>query len=232
MALERGLICLSVAAPDPDQAAAQIAPVAHLADLVEIRLDAMMRPDVQGCLETISLPLLFTNRPVWEGGLWSGDEESRLAPLREAVRSGAAYVDLELRADEHLWQVLLEERTSSSTRLVVSWHDFSGTPPADDLHTVLAAMRKRGADLGKIVTTAENGVDTVRVLALLDTARKWALPLSCFCMGEAGKISRLATLFMGGQMSYVAAGKDQATAPGQLTIREMVQWQRSLMHGD
>jgi len=45
--------------------------------------------------------------------------------------------------------------------------------------------------------------------------------VSAFCMGAAGTISRLATLYLGGWMTYVALAPEQATAPGQLTVHDM-----------
>jgi 3-dehydroquinate dehydratase len=40
-------------------------------------------------------------------------------------------------------------------------------------------------------------------------------------MGEAGRLSRIATILLGGFMTYAALDATQATAPGQLTIQEL-----------
>ncbi len=45
--------------------------------------------------------------------------------------------------------------------------------------------------------------------------------LSCFCMGEAGRISRLVTLYLGGYMTYACLSDAQATAPGQIAARRL-----------
>ena len=228
--MSEGLVCLSVMGQDPDELAALVAPVADRIDLVEVRLDGMAVPDVRGCLERIGRPLLFTNRPVWEGGGFAGDEEQRLEPLLDAVRSGAAFVDLELRADTRLRDRLLAEIGPGQTRLILSWHDFQGTPPADKLNEILTRMHSSGAHIGKIVTTARTPADTVRTLALLGAAADLRFPLSCFCMGGPGRISRLASLYLGGCMSYVTATADRATAPGQLTAAQLHQLRDILDH--
>ena len=40
-------------------------------------------------------------------------------------------------------------------------------------------------------------------------------------MGEEGKLSRIITLLLGGFMTYAALDKQQATAPGQLTVKQL-----------
>ena len=221
--MARGKICVSVSAPDADMVARTVQANNGLVDLVEVRLDAMARPDVDGCLRLVQFPLLFTNRPSWEGGSFSGSEQERLQPLLQAVELQAAYVDLELRADKALRQRLLAAKRSSATRLILSWHDFRATPGAEELTGLLQRMRAAGADIGKIVTTAETTGDVLRVLALLEEAHRIGFPLSAFCMGKVGRISRVATIYLGGEMTYVAAAEDQATAPGQLSAARMNQ---------
>ena len=51
--------------------AAQLAAEPH-ADLVELRLDTMERPSVQGLLDARAKPVIVTCRPVREGGQFSG----------------------------------------------------------------------------------------------------------------------------------------------------------------
>ncbi len=221
--MTRGKICMSVSAADVDILARTVQENSALVDLVEIRLDAMSSPEVDRCMQMVHLPLLFTNRPIWEGGAFSGSEEERLQPLLQAVKMQAAYVDLELRADQALREHLLYVKQSSPTRLILSWHDFTSTPTMEELTDLLRRMRTAGADIGKIVTTANTRDDVLRVLALLREADKIAFPISAFCMGTVGRISRFAAIYLGGEMTYVAASEDQATAPGQLSAARMNQ---------
>ncbi len=219
--MDRGRICVSVSGANAELLAKTVQASSDLADVVEIRLDTMTMPNVEQCLQLAALPLLFTNRPVWEGGAFSGSEEERLQPLLQAVNLRAAYVDFELRADQSLREQLLVARHHSSTRLILSWHDFRKTPPTEELIELVLQMRAAGADMGKIVTTAKSTGDVLRVLSLLREAGEIGFPLSAFCMGEIGRISRFATLYLGGEMTYVAVSEEQATAPGQLSADRM-----------
>lgn len=216
-----GLICVSVAADDCVGIIAAVLPVVPLIDVVEIRLDAMKQPGVKECITTILRPVLVTNRPTWEGGLYAGNEQHRIDQLCQALQAGAQYVDVELRTDMDLKTQVLKEARRYGAKVIISSHDFQGTPPFANLLQTLRQMIASGADIGKIVTTATNAEAAVRILALQQEAMASSFPLSAFAMGTSGKISRLATLYLGGFMTYAAISADQATAPGQLSVHDL-----------
>ncbi|RUM36166.1 MAG: type I 3-dehydroquinate dehydratase [Desulfobulbus sp.] len=219
--MTRGKICVSIAAQDAKSVSAQVRAIADCVDVVEVRLDAMAEPEVAKCCSLLQKPLLFTNRPLWEGGEFAGFEDDRIAPLFTAIELQAAYVDFELRADPLLRKQLLQAMESAPTRMIVSWHDFKSTPADSDLEDILQQMLKSGAHIGKIVTTAAEKTDLLRLIKLQEKALAKEFSLSCFAMGDVGRISRLATLYMGGYMSYGAVNASQATAPGQLSVRQL-----------
>ncbi len=216
-----GKICVSVAAPDVDSVIAAVQPVLSDVDIIEIRLDAMGDPQVETLCSRLSKPLLFTHRPDWEGGAFQGPEEKRLQVLLEAISEQAAYVDVELDANPGLRDKLLAEMEHSSTKMIISYHDFKQTPSAEKLSEILNWQWESGAHIGKIVTMARNHLDVVRVLNLQCEAAQLGFPLSAFCMATTGRISRVATLLLGGYMTYAALNEEQATAPGQLSVSEI-----------
>ena len=219
-----GRICVSIAAATPAEVAAAAAAAAG-AEVIEVRLDALaggveINIDDFAALGNGGRKLLFTNRAPWEGGGFSGSEEERIAPLIEAAGRGF-WADIELSAPEAGRRAVIGA-AAPEARVIVSWHDFSSTPGPRELSDILARMAESGAHAGKIVTTAHGPGDVLRVLSLLDAAAGRGFPLIAFCMGEAGRISRVATLFLGGFMSYAAPDEGGgATAPGQLTLAAM-----------
>lgn len=218
---DRGLICVSVMAEDPSSILAAVSPVLLLADVIEIRLDGMHVPRIDDCITALPKPVLVTNRPVWEGGRFSGSEKERVDLLEAAMRGGAQYVDIELRTLPDLRTHIMAVAEQCGAKVIISSHDFEKTPTTEYLSAILASMIASGADVGKIVTTAASPVDTLRVLALQQEAMAATFPLSAFAMGAAGTISRLATLYLGGFMTYAALSKEQATAPGQITVHDL-----------
>lgn len=216
-----GGICVAVAAPDTDSVIAAVQPIGREADVVEIRLDAMREINLERLCRRIDLPLLFTNRPAWEGGLNRASEEDRFLPLLEAVDHGAAYVDLELRTAPSLRKRLLTAIDGSPTRLIISFHDFEKTPDDSRLAEILRRQSRSGGHIGKIVTMAHDHADVLRVLHLQCEAGRLGFPLIAFCMGEPGRLSRIVTLLLGGYMTYAAPDGQQGTAPGQLSLHEL-----------
>src|SRR5688572_16060273 len=89
------------------------------ADLVELRLDHLDRPDAEAALAGRRRPVVATCRAAWEGGRFEGSEEDRLAVLSRALELGADYVDLEWRAVAALNRWPVEVRR----RIVLSHHD-------------------------------------------------------------------------------------------------------------
>ena len=223
--MTRGKICVSLAGADVAALVVQACQVADRADVIEVRLDSMRHPDVAACCAALDKQLLFTNRPSWEGGAFSGSEEQRIEPLLQAVQQRVAYVDCELRAEQALRDRLLDAMSGSPTRMILSWHNFETTPPQAELEDVLAQMVESDAGtgkiVGKIVTTAHSPKDALRVLRLQEQANAANFPLSCFCMGEPGRITRLATLYLGGYMTYACLNNAEATAPGQLSLEQL-----------
>ena len=152
--------------------------------------------------------------------------------LEAAIRRGARYVDIEIEApDEHLEYIRTLAR-EYGCRLIVSFHDFEGTPvPRRAEGDRPAVSHEGGPSLVKIVTTARNISDAARTMRLYDLQADGALfegaaaaerpQLVAFSMGEAGKFTRLLCLKLGAPYTYVSAGASNATASGQYTREEM-----------
>jgi 3-dehydroquinate dehydratase/shikimate dehydrogenase len=179
------------------------------ADLVELRLDTVDRPDVDGALAGRHSPVIVTCRPTWEGGFFQGTEEERLAILERALEAGAEFVDVE-------WKALTPAFAGGACRerIVVSMHDFESLP--GDLESRVLAMGATGAGTVKVAVMAHRLADC---LALLGVSKRRGAPTSVIAMGEAGVATRVLAARFGSCWSYAA--DDAAVAPGQLSARRM-----------
>lgn len=215
-------ICVAIGEPTVESALAVAAKVQG-ADVIEIRLDYFKKVEIEPFIKNISSNLLFTCRPNWEGGLFEGAEEERLTILKNAVQAGADYVDIELEASAESQAQLdkVIEHSGDKTKKIVSNHDFIATSKLDHLVEIVDRMIEAKADIGKVITTAENSVDVLRVFNLIEYAKSRNFPLISFCMGKAGAVSRVASCDMGGYMTYCSADDQQTTAPGQLSVSGM-----------
>lgn len=103
-----------------------------------------------------------------------------------------------------------------NVKLICSYHNFEETP--QDLKAIRDALKAQKADLIKFVTIAKTGLDGLRMLALLKETKE---PMSCFCMGESGSFTRVLAPLFGSKLTY-ACLPDKPTAPGQLSVQELV----------
>jgi 3-dehydroquinate dehydratase-1 len=184
----------------------------------EIRLDYLEKPDLRRLFRTLPGPVIATNRPQTEGGRWAGSETDRRALLEEALSFGVQALDVEFATDAAWRQELFARR--EKTRLILSWHDFSGTPDDAELGRTFDAMLSQEADILKLVTQAITPQDNLRLLALIPRARAAGKEIIAFCMGPLGKWSRVATVFLGGFLTFAPFNPQQASAPGQITVAE------------
>jgi 3-dehydroquinate dehydratase-1/3-dehydroquinate dehydratase/shikimate dehydrogenase len=169
---------------------------------------------------------LFTNRADWEGGFFCGTEEARLSILHEAIDRKAAYIDIEVKTEDALKLPLIAKAKDQGCTSIASWHSFTSTPSAPALKAILQEQYRSGAQIGKIVTMAQNFHDVLRVLDLQNQASELGFPLIAFCMGSYGIVSRIATLNLGGFMTYASTDEAKETAPGQLpasTVRKILE---------
>ncbi len=195
-------------------------------DMVEWRLDLFAQYRSQGkLLEGLGLlglrprhPVLATNRPKEQGGVFEGGELQRIEMLKRAVDAGAEWVDLEDGATKET----LEWFREKGTRILLSHHDFTATPDAGALHGIVERMARRGVDAVKIVTFAHNAQDNLRVLELIPFGkREWGVDVLAFCMGPLGRWSRPVSLLLGSPWTYVQLPGRPGSAPGQFIPSEI-----------
>ena len=185
----------------------------------ELRLDYLENPDLPRLFRTHPGPVIATNRLAAEGGRWQGPEGERRRLLEEALDLGADFLDLELAADA-AWRRDLWERRGQA-KIILSWHDFSGTPEQARLDAVLEEMLASQADIVKLITMAGQPEDNLRVLSLIPRARARGREIIAFCMGPLGKWSRVVAPLMGSYLTFAPFTQKGASAPGQLTVNEL-----------
>ena len=215
-------------------------------EMAEIRLDrcGLSAKDIEE-LFTSDVPLVATCRinevAAREPSLQELPEQSREIKamqiaekkLVKAIESGARYVDVEIEAQKQMSKRVRSSAHENGTVFIRSYHDFEGTDSFEALKAVVEKCVYHGADMVKIVTMAHSQADVDKVMALYGWCRQekeygndkiGALAdggLIAFCMGEAGRGSRLQALKEGAPYTYAALSADEPAAPGQRDTAEM-----------
>jgi 3-dehydroquinate dehydratase / shikimate dehydrogenase len=209
------LVCVTVTGRTMEELRRARDAAAH-ADLVEVRLDSVDRPDAAGAVEGRRRPVVVTCRASWEGGGFAGSEEERERLLTEAQAAGAEYIDVEARA-EFVPTVVRRRRGRG---VVLSMHAFDGIPP--DLGDRARAMRSTGAEVIKIAVAAGRLTDA---LALMELARHPAVADAdemdghvLLAMGPPGVATRILAARLRNRWTYAG----DAVAPGQMPAARLL----------
>lgn len=197
------MICVSIA---ERSAGACLKALAGLA-FAEIRMDRMnLTVDDVRDVFSAGMDLIATCRP----GAFSEDERKRL--LVAAIEAGAAYVDIEADSDGSFKREIIEKARSRSCAVIVSFHDYEGTPEREELLSIVSLCFESGGDMAKIACTVNSGRDNARLLGLLDSGRD----IIVIGMGEKGRITRIVAPLLGSPFTYAAPARGRETADGQL----------------
>ncbi len=193
-------------------------------EMAEIRLDLcpdLDEEDIESLFSGTDIPLIATCRIAGSASMQEAERR-----LRTAILAGAKYVDVELEAPAPMGKRLRRAARESGTTLIRSYHNFDETPDAETLAEMVTKCRIFGSDVIKVATMAHSPEDVARVMDLYgmtypDGRTQEEGTLVAFCMGEAGKESRLECLRRGAPFTYVSLGEGDGTAPGQWTLAGM-----------
>jgi 3-dehydroquinate dehydratase type I len=192
--------------------------------ILELRIDHIREPDLERIFSHKRGKVIATNRRREEGGRFAGTEEERVRSLRQAAALGADYVDIEASTDGKLISALKREivDTESGAKLIVSHHDFQRTVPESSLREKMEMCGEWSPAIVKIATMARSMEDNLHILRLIPHARRKGVKIIAFCMGSAGRISRVMSPLLGAYLFFAAANRNEATAPGQMHVQEML----------
>ncbi|MCA1620111.1 MAG: shikimate dehydrogenase [Acidobacteria bacterium] len=225
-------VCVPVCVRRADELRASVTRAAELADVVELRLDCLdadqlapARGLLGALLGETRPPFIITYRPREQGGgrdVSLGERADFWRELPEALRDVGGrerdFVDLELDLLESPHAASLGE-LFERFRVICSHHDFRGTPAG--LEELFGRMARTPAEILKVATKANSVTDCVEVLRLCERGRREGRECIAVSMGEAGFMTRVLAPAFGAFLTYASLDASQATAPGQITAREL-----------
>ena len=140
--------------------------------------------------EQIPLPVIFTVRPVREGGYFAGTEEQRLEILKKAISNQVSWVDLELSIDEGERKSLIGDAKSNNSSVIASHHDTSGTPTSADIITHIKESSELG-DIVKVCYKINEQQDALQLVNAAEELKGEGLSHSIMGLGNGGDWVRL-----------------------------------------
>lgn len=209
--------CKAVAAKGPDLIEWRVDFFGALGDAGQVVETARQLRDAAA-----GIPILFTRRSAREGGEQIAIGEPQVVEIyRSVCASGLVdLVDFEMDNEAAHVAAVREMARAAGLPLVLSFHDFQATPPADALVQRFERAQALGADVAKIAVMPRAMDD---VLALLSaTARasgRVGIPIVSMAMGPLGAVTRTSGWLFGSAMTFAVGAS--ASAPGQMPIEDV-----------
>lgn len=194
---------LSLTYPDISQALPYLDAMTYGVDAIELRVDLLVKPPAMSEVtqrdyiahqiamlrRNSSLPIIFTVRTVSQGGRHDDSStDEAVAFLRDAVKWGCEYVDIEIALPEEMIQSLVA--TKGNSLIITSWHDWSGSMAwnGQDLASRYKVAEKYG-DIVKIIGKANRLEDNFAVRTFVEGHP--SKPIIALNMGQQGQLSRI-----------------------------------------
>ena len=203
------------------------------ADAIEVRIDGQdgVAADFAGLAAYLlahrDKTWVVTCRGIKEGGQSPNSAPQRAAELSRSVGDSGAFLDFEyvdwVDSKEARMELLgvLANSTGDVARLILSAHYFDRDSTGEiDLQAKVSEMLAvPETACGKIAYTVDYIEES---FAALDSIHEGESRVSAMAMGEAGLWTRVLAKKLGAFATYCALDHNTATAPGQLTLDEMV----------
>ncbi|HEY6045497.1 MAG TPA: shikimate dehydrogenase [Pyrinomonadaceae bacterium] len=219
MEASKAKICVPVCAAT-NEWIHSMARAAEIGDLLELRLDCLPKEKRESAwrefVASTDRTIILTLRPAEQGGeanvlradrlqFWSSIQN-----LRDRVM-----VDLELDVINEA----LANTDLDSSRVICSHHQFEGEiANPEGLYERMAAQP---AAVLKIAVRADDAIDCLPIFKLLERAQRDRRELIAIAMGQAGVMTRILGPSRGSFLTFGALDDETATAPGQLTARQL-----------
>ena len=211
-------ICVPVRVHRPEQLIGAIQVAADTGTFVEVRADYLSLPEealpiLRDLPAELQSRIIVTLRSPDQGGQLPHSADVRRAFWGRASQLPNVLFDVELDLLQKQSEVAFD-----LNRVICSHHDFTGVP--EDLFEIHDRMTATQARRLKIAIQANDATDCLPIFKLLERTPD-DRELIAIAMGHRGLMTRVLGPSRGSFLTYGALDDDSATAPGQITARDL-----------
>ena len=186
-------------------------------DMSSVDIDA----SIAALKEGITLPVIFTVRPVSEGGFFPGVESERLEILQKAIDSSVSWVDLELSIEESKRNTLKESAEKNGCKIVASKHDINGVPDAETIASLVRDNQGAG-DVVKFCGTARGHEDALQIIEAATELTGDGLNHSLMALNSGGDWPRLHAPLLDQSLVYATMKNEfRISDKGLINVRDL-----------
>ena len=211
--------------PDPTIADEEEGEIVELPSEIDWDTEDMSFVDVDSSIsslkEGLPLPVIFTVRPVSEGGFFPGAEEERITILKKAIESEVSYVDLELSIEKSKREKLFNHAREMGCKIIASKHDINGVPDADNIASIVRDNQEYG-DIVKFSGTAQNHSDALQIIEAAMSLKGEGLKHSLMAVNGGGDWPRLHAPMLDQSLVYATMKNEfKISDKGLINVRDL-----------
>ena len=220
------MICVPIIESKVNKAIEQIGKANKITDMIELRLDyfsVLNEKELKQLITKCKKPVICTCRRMEESGFFKENESKRITVLKNAMKHGADFIDLEFDTPKIQKEKIFEYKKEHKlkTKIILSKHYFGFTPQYKELQKLLDKMHSKKIEVVKIVTKANTHEDNKIIFELLRYAKRKGIKLIAFCMGNIGRDSRILSMPLGSFITFASLEEGKESADGQIPIVEL-----------
>ena len=235
MKITNAKICAVVCEQRAGELPQAIARAAEVADMIELRLDCLgdvppVRLDelCASLLQHAVRPVIVTLRSADEGGRQTVERSKRLEFWRSGICRLLSFREVFVDIEADIVRDLAGQAELSGSidwrRVICSHHDFAGMP--EGLSRIYDDLATTPARILKIAARVDDATDCIPIFRLLERAQREGREMIAIAMGPAGITTRILGPSRGAFLTYGSLDPGHATAPGQVSARELAELYR------
>ena len=171
--------------------------------------------------EGIPLPVVFTVRPVSEGGFFPGVESERIEILSKGIASKVSWIDLEISITDSDRKKLQKAAAKNGCKVVASKHDINGVPDAKSIVSVIRENQDAG-DVVKFCGTAHTHGDALQIVEAATELTGEGLNHSLMAINSGGDWARIHAPMLDQSLVYATMRNEfRISDKGLINIRDL-----------
>lgn len=140
--------------------------------------------------------------------------------ILKALDGSETLVDFDIKTQKKDVSYVTSQRLKLS--LILSYHNYESTPSDIFLNAAIKDMKKYNPTIYKISAFCKSETDAIRLLHILVKLQKEHKQSIILGMGEHGIYTRICGMLLGNVFSFAPDNIANASAPGQLTRKELL----------
>ena len=183
--------------------------------------DVDVESSIAALKEGLPLPVIFTVRPVSEGGFFPGVESERIEILQKAIDSKVSWIDLELSIEDSTRKSLQDAASANGCQIIASSHDINGTPDAESIVSMVRDNQDAG-DIVKFCGTANNHDDALQIIQAATELTGEGLSHSLMAVNSGGDWTRLHAPMLDQSLVYATMRNEfRISDKGLVNVRDL-----------